>query len=260
VFFYYDSTHWVWFVLQDSVPHLKTRLQLQQVIMKELLQKIIAEKRNANVNSPSTTSESTPPSNQASGSQSVTAVQVPSPVPASGVVKAAAIPGSKVTVGAMIPNPAASSQLQLPPQAFSQAALDNLSVQLPKPLREKIAKLPKEQQRFVYMHHLRQLQQLKEQQKQQQQQKAGGTAAASPKVIFEKQRQEQQVPLVVGAAKPAAPMRNVSATVSVGSSTADTGKGKGNFATMKIVPGASPSHGGAAKRKGKGKETGPDIE
>ena len=249
---------WVWFVPQDSVPHLKTRLQLQQVIMKELLQKIIAEKRNSNSSpAPSAStgpSETTPPTNQASGGQPVTIVQVPSPAQATNV-KPAAIPGSKVTVGAVVPNSSPSSQLQLPPQTFSQAALDNLSVQLPKALRDKIARLPKEQQRFVYMHHLRQLQQLKEQQKQ-------PKATGSPRVVLEKQQQlvqEQQVPLVVGVAKPPASIRNVSATISVGSSTAD---GKANFATMKIVPGATVPGGVSpgTKRKGKGKETGPDIE
>lgn len=241
--------------------------------MKELLQKIIAEKKSTNSLVPpasiSAASTSEMPSNQLMPSvgQPVTAVQVPAMPSSSGVglataVKPAAIAGSKVTVGAIIPNSTPVSQVHLP-QTFSQAALDSLSGQLPKQLREKIVKLPKEQQRFVYMHHLRQLQQLKEQQHKQQQQQAG-SATASPKVILEKQRQlvqEQQVPLVVGVAKSGAPMRNVSATVSVGSSTADA-RGKANFATMRILPGSATSSGttSGSKRKGKGKDSGLDIE
>lgn len=253
-------------LLQDSVPHLKTRLQLQQVIMKELLQKIIAEKRNNSPVTPASVTaagapKTTPPTtNQlaASGGQPVTAVQVTPPLqppPGGGSAasgKPATVAGSKVTVGAVIPNSsAAATQMQLP-QTFSQAALDSLSVQLPKDIREKIAQLPKEQQKFVYMHHFRQVQQLKEQQKQQ--------AAASSKVTSEK----QQMPLVVGVAKSGAPLRSGSATVSVGAGTTD-GKNKANFATMKIVPGVTATSlpGGASpgtKKKGKGKDNGPEIE
>lgn len=242
--------------------------------MKELLQKIVAEKRTTNTpislaasSSPSIAAAPStlePPSSQLAP-QPVTAVQV-APLTATssaaGLVttgKPAAIAGSKVTVGAVIPN-STSGQF---PQAFSQATLES-SLQLPKVLREKIAKLPKEQQRFVYMHHFRQLQQLKEQQQKQQ------VVTASPKVnVLEKQQQlvqEQQVPLVLGVAKPGGvaksggAMRGVSALVSVGSGTVDT-KGKANFASMKIVPGAAPSVATPpSRRKGKGKDNGPDME
>lgn len=218
--------------------------------MKELLQKMIAEKRNAVAPSSSAFPAATSQQFIASAPQPVTAVQV-APMATSSAAglgpKPASITGSKVTVGTMIPN-STSGQLQLP-HNFSQAALDSLSQQLPKVLREKIVKLPKEQQKFVYMHHLRQVQQLQGQRQPKQ-------LAVSPKVVLEKQQrlvQEQQVPLVVGVAKP---VRGVS--VSVGSSAAN-GKGKGNFATMKIVSGASPATP-ASKRKGKMKDTGPDIE
>ena len=240
--------------------------------MKELLQKIIAEKRNTN--SPATpasvaaagASKMTPLANQlaASGSQPVTAVQVtpplqPSPgggsVASGGSGKPAIIAGSKVTVGAVIPNSSAATQMPLQ-QTFSQATLDGLSVQLPKDIRDKIAKLPKEQQKFVYMHHFRQTQQMQKQQ-----------ATASSKVVSEKQQQlvqEQQVPLVVGVAKPGAPLRSGSATVSLGAGAGDA-KNKANFATMKIVPGVTAMSlpGGVppgVKRKGKGKDSGPDVE
>lgn len=258
-----DSAHWVWF-LQDSVPHLKTRLQLQQVIMKELLQKIIAEKRNTNAHP-----FSLPPSSTAAASvslqtsqsgstaiapQPVTAVQVTTSnagPTSGGPNKPVTVVGSKVTVGSMmLPNSA--SQLQLLPQTFSPAALESLSMQLPKPLRDKITKLPQEQQKFVYLHHLRQLQQLKEQQSKQ---LPLPQLQPSLKVISEKQRQlvqEQQIPLVVGVAKPGG--RGVSATVSVGSSTTEMMKGKSNFATMKILPGGSSL--GVPKRRGKGKDSG----
>lgn len=250
-----DSSPWVW-SMQDSVPHLKARLQLQQVIMKELLQKIIAEKRNASVatSAPSSFMEaSTSQRFTVSAPQPVTAVQV-APMATSSAVglvasgNPAAVAGSKVTMGAAVPN-SSSGLLQLP-QAFSAAALESLSMQLPKVLRDKIVKLPKEQQRFVYMHHLRQLQGHRQ-----------PKVAASSKVVLEKQQrlvQEQQVPLVVGVSKPGVSVRGVSATVSVGSSAGDGGKGKGNFATMRIVPGGSASPG--SKRKGKGKDVGQDVE
>lgn len=45
-------------VEQSSVPHLKTRLQLQQAIMKELIQRTITDKKGATVSSSSSTAAS----------------------------------------------------------------------------------------------------------------------------------------------------------------------------------------------------------
>ena len=246
--------------IQESVPHLKARLQLQQVIMKELLQKLIAEKKNSTPppmgGAQLSTSQGMSQQTLASGvplsqalasgatmSQPVMAVQVGSVPTATQLSgnrgnKPTIISGSKVSVSN------ANSQVHLP-QTFSQTAMENLGLQLPKGLRDKIAKLPKEQQKIVYMHQLRQVQQLKEKQQQH---------GASPKHVMEKQRQlvhEQQVPLVVGVTKTG--QRNMSATVSVGGDA----KSKSNFATMRIIAGGgSGSPASPSKRKGKGKESG----
>ncbi len=277
---------------QNSVPHLKTRLQLQQVIMKELIQRSLAEKKTSsggggNVSattppssispSPSTsssvtTSSSDPsplsqppptatavmaavPSSITIGGQAVTAVKVGT-VKNSSAAKPATVPGSNVTLSNLIPNAANQSGPSL-------AALEQLNQQLPKVLRDKIAKLPPEQQKFVYTHHLKQLHQMKEKQLQQQ----GGGA----NFVKERQQQlvqEQQVPLVMGVAKPsggggASALRNSSATVSVGVGGTPEIK-KAAFASMKIIPTSTstasssslgplpPSHG--SKRKGKAKD------
>lgn len=241
--------------IQESVPHLKARLQLQQVIMKELLQKLIAEKKNstpASIGGAFSTSQVPSQQTLPSGTlnQPVIAVQVGS-VPIAAQItgnrgnKPTIISGSNVSVSN------SGSQVHLP-QTFSQTAMENLGLQLPKGLRDKIAKLPKEQQKIVYMHQLRQVQQLKEKQHQQQQQEG----VVGPKHVMEKQRQlvqEQQVPLVVGVTKTG--QRNISTTVSVGGDA----KSKSNFATMRIIRSGSPAP--PSKRKGKGKESGgADIE
>ncbi len=54
-----------------------------------------------------------------------------------------------------------------------QVNLEVLSRQIPKDLRDQIAKLPQEQQVFVYMHHFRKLQLLKDQQSKKQPQLQG---------------------------------------------------------------------------------------
>lgn len=282
--------HNILMYIQNSVPHLKTRLQLQQAIMKELIQRIIAEKKNSSTTTIATTtpnlpgshssssssnsstvsvavSISEPPSNQATPptsamGHSVTAVHVgPIASPTISLITGpAAIAGSKVTVGGMVPG---SSTGQSNAQVFSQVALKNLSLQLPEVLRDKIAKLPPEQQKFVYMHQLRQMQQM--QLKEQQLKQRGGVAG--PKVVKEKQLQlihEQQVPLVVGVAK-GTPGRNSSSTISIGTSVVEH-KGKSHFATMRIIPttpGVSPllPPASSSKRKGKGKDSnGQDVE
>ena len=273
---------------QNSVPHLKTRLQLQQAIMKELIQRTLAEKKSVSSSggtsttpTPTTTPSSVTPSPPTSSTgatldpsplsqsipvavatstvggtvstgQAVTAVKVGTVKNSSAATKPTTVPGSKVTL---------SNLNSLP--APSLATLEQLNQQLPQVLRDKIAKLPPEQQKFVYTHHLRQLH-LKEQQFKQQQQ------ANSQNLVNEKQQklvQEQQVPLVLGVAKPGgAALRNTSATVSVGVGGTPEIK-KSNFASMKIIQTTSSSSSVSVsvpppppppgpKKKGKGKDGG----
>lgn len=198
--------------------------------------------------------------------QPVTAVQV-APLTSSsvslvtGAIKSGTAGGSKVNIGGGTLAGVNTVSIQNLPQTFSQTALDNLSLTLPKQLREKIAKLPAEQQKFIYFHQLKQMQQIKEQQQQKKQ------GVASPKVV-EKQNQlvkEQQVPLVLGV-KP-----GVSAQV--GGQGVGAERKKSNFATMRLIPGsggvsesatpppAAPAPSGSGRKKGKGKESaGPEAE
>lgn len=260
--------------MQNSVPHLKSRLQLQQAIMKEIIQRAIAEKNSSTTtstatspalgNSPSTSTVSatsnttettntnaTPPNTLTSIGQPVTAINMgtltSSSSLATGTSKSGTVAGSNISVGGAMSN-AVSIQSNFP-QVFSQAALESLSLQLPKVLRDKIAKLPPEQQKFIYFRQLKQMQQLKEQQLKKQ-----GVAEKQNQLVKEQQAQ------VLGIPKPGASSRTGGLSVGVGPSSDQ--KKKSSFANMKLISASSaPSSPAGAKKKGKAKDSGgPDAE
>lgn len=158
----------------------------------------------------------------------------------------------------------------------ASTSLDNVSLQLPKVLSEQMSKLPPEQ-KLLYVQQLLKSQHLKQQQQQQQ------------KTVREKQMklvQEQQVPLVMGVARPASAVgvaRSTStmakpasvgvvrtvASAGVGANKTSSvmdGRGKVSLVSVKVAPmttTASLSSAGAVgggKKKGKGKETSLDVE
>ena len=291
--------------VQSSVPHLKARLQLQQAIMKELLQRTLSEKKNTSVTTtPSTstvplttaTTVTTGPlttgplttdpltstsTSSISASESLTNIpksttssagqlalpqqssSLPSVRTSSSVVSVSSSGTKPVVIGTSVPglNSNSSSQL-IPAQVLNPVNLETLSRQLPKELRDQIAKLPRDQQIFVYSHHFKKLQLLKEQQmKQQQQQQQQQQQVVSAKVVRERQQklvQEQQVPLVVGVVKPVTPLKTAPTNV--------TDMKKAGFASMKLIPGqvgvtiVNTSPAASGKRKGKAKESGQDVE
>ena len=308
------------YTLQNSVPHLKTRLQLQQAIMKELLHRQAAEKQQqqqqqqqqkdtASV-APQQLHQAKPltVSNKVTALplSSTTTVPTPSPSPAliqtgqSGGSTVVAKPLSTVTASALAPAPTAvklqvtkgggggsvalaagssssttatpgatpnaKNPIIIPPTSSTSSAIvvgavgggvagsqipPSIQQQLtavfnspafkqqiinhfPKDVRDQVAKLPLEQQKFIYTHHLRQLQHLKQQAQQQNSSTAAGTSknqtssnktassssgsgvpmfppnsaaatvVATPQVVLEKQKQlikQQQGggPFVIGA-------------------------------------------------------------
>ena len=309
---------------QNSVPHLKTRLQLQQAIMKELLQRQAADKQQQNdttkqpAQAPSiaATSASTAASSSSKLPQlpltvqgnSVVASKVPSvsSVHASTadvqvtslqqqqkqktsnvsdpiIIPATSNSSASIVVGAGQLTPALQQQLStvLNSPAVQQQVLN----QLPKNIREQVAKLPLEQQKFVYAHHLRRLQMLKLQS--QQNNSSGSTASdnqsanktsatsggaqmfpshstatatvvASPQMVMEKQQQlvkQQQGAFVLGGGKGTFGVGKSGGQGSAGkASQLLTTGGKTSFVNMKLAPGgqATPSSSPSKKEKAKG--------
>lgn len=279
--------------LKNSVPHLKTRLQLQQVFMKEIVQRALAEKKNTSTNTstsssplptaPSSSSSSssgttTPSTNPPPSSQAVSLVTssssqpppsiLPSPAPAGfsiagvggTVAKPILIGGSAVTIGippsSSTSQPASTGKLTVA-QSSNQITFENLGIKLPKVLCDQIAKLPLEQQKFVLTHHRKKVQQLKEQQAKQQ-------LAASAKVTREQQQhggsakvvREQQQKLI--REQQVSLMMGMNKQGSGFQNSGSDGKGKVSFASMKLIPGSSTSTtsltSGTAGKKGKGKD------
>ena len=284
---------------QNSVPHLKTRLQLQHAIMKELLQRQAAEKQQQQI-----TVARQLPQTQATPLPT-TSTPAPSPSPSVGLPQTTqgksvvsnppSMPSTHSTLPAKVQ--VANTQLQqakvgntssdpitIPPTSNASAAIvvrpaqlttalqQQLSTalnnpafqqqvfnQLPKNIRDPVAKRPPEQQKFVYAHHLRRLQLLK----QQAQQNSSGAAStgggdnkvtaasgvplfppnpttgvvASPQMVLEKQqqlvKQQQQGTFVIGGSS------------GKGASFLAGGKsvGMGGVTTVTSVTTASPSAG-----------------
>ena len=186
--------------------------------------------------------------------------------------------------------PGQSSVAALP--ANTAVAGSNVMLGLPKALLEQLAKLPPEQQKFIYMHQYRKMQLLKQSQQQQQQNGTANsaltgrlptvgislpsTSQANAQTIAERQQQlvkEQQVPLIMGGGRGATGILGAAGSKPLnaalrapqgspsGSLTSNNSKGIGRtgFANMKLVPGSSSSSSGHSPGKGKGKSKGKDV-
>ena len=130
---------------------------------------------------------------------------------------------------------------------------------MPKELRDKIAKLPPDQQKFIYLRQLKQIQLIKDQQVKEQQLKS--KSMQSSKVVAERQDKlvkEQQVAMMLGMGKPGGPSSLSRSASPVVTATVASEQHKSNFANMKLAsatPPPGPSEG-PRKRKGKAKDTG----
>ena len=165
---------------QNSVPHLRTRLQLQQAIMKELLQRQAQEKLQRKLQKPkqepatSSSPVATATSNSihsAVGNSQLAVVDMMGPASALGNVRRS-------------PNQHSQSNNVAPPSS-SSSSLSSSSASIPLPmattsltaqLREQLAKITP-QQRQLYV------QQLSKQSKQQQVNLAASSASSTPAAV-----------------------------------------------------------------------------
>lgn len=293
--------------MQSSVPHLKARLQLQQAIMKELIQRQEREKSGSTPSTPSQPLQSSQLSslvNQTSAqpvsSQSQTVPQIVTQFPTGSTVSKpimiSAVKNSTTTTpsGVQLQNlvqagqlksatpntpTAVSPRVSLPGASPSSsgfvlqpALIQQLNLQLPKNVREQIAKLPPEQQKIVYLTHFKRLQEFRQQQLHAKQNMAssssGATAASSvtnAQTVRAKQEQlvkAQQVPLVMGNRGTVNPVRkSLPKTQSslTSSSAVKRETGESSFASMKLVASnSSSSVSTLSPSKGK-KSKGKDI-
>lgn len=305
--------------LQSSVPHLKTRLQLQQAIMKELLQR---QEREKSGSTPSTPSQLPPPSLQPSSTinqkpvkpvstQGVSLTQALTQFPTGSTVSkpiviGAGLPvknatnttpsgvqpqsmiasvGQSKTVQHVVPqaSPSTTTGVSSSPNptgvtlsasgiVLQPALIQQLSLQLPKNVRDQIAKLPPEQQKMVYLHHFKRLQMLKQQQLQARQNtsspnagsNSGGNAVLNAQTVRARQEQlvkEQTAPLIMGNRGIRNSSNRQPQTQAVGANAlVNKDASKSTFANMKLVPGGSQSTSGVSPSKGKkGKGKGKDV-
>ncbi len=222
------------FHIQNSVPHLKTRLQLQQAIMKELLQRQERDKCSPSTPTPTTTASPVFPA----GSTVTKAIVIGEPAAtkttsamSTSTVSSTSTTDSNMSVGSLVLQPALIAQL---------------NSQLPKAVRDQIAKLPPDQQKMVYLHHLKRLQVLRQQM--QSRQTAPTTSSTTVEQIQRAQEQlvkEQQVPLTVTSRSSASKMPTNKTSFS-------NLKLMGSSSSISSSSNVSPSKG--KKSKGKGKD------